>query len=623
VWRNVEPKHFGIKGVYAILQKIMRFIYPFLISLFFSSCVLQKEEENFNNVSKELHPGNKSNIVYSYDNDYVYSPLKDSVWLTNQTYFELVNGDYYGFEVSVDGMIVVPFQQGNKFSLSASKFSKGIHSLQIKQRVKSGTGSLADKVRAEYVEYISNHVISTTVSTYTPIITNVSYFNGSAKISWNAYTRGDFQSYQIRKFVEGVISDTYQKYTITDPRQTSLLDTTYVGGNVYYQMVLNNGGTTLSSYYYFKNNYYAKPSLTVSNGVFNLSWNPPAAYNDVKDYTVYLNSVKYDHIGSTSKPSLDINSSSLLVGGYYSCTIYANAKGGTDIVPSYNNGVPVGKPIPYFSDVKHDNQKSSYYLYRPYQYSNVPEVLYQLDDTNFNVIDSLATPMNEADGKIVISSNNQYHYLLGTHNIIRFHPDNLSKLETSRYSDLVYNGIYTSFSSNSNVHGITDNNFLIFKEGGSDSSYVIDMNIKKLISRLKGTGHLSPDGKYLVTPTALYSFSTNKYVKVASIPYSNIKFMEFWNKNPSQLLIATMSTLIIYDCTNQTELFSYPITYSYVFHLDQSSNKVLVNSTTAFDLTTKTPYTIVNTAPPALLEGDALFFETSSPQNGGWVQKKY
>lgn len=606
----------------------MRFIYSFLITLFFSSCVLQEEEKNYNEVSKDPDPRYKTSIVYSYD-DRAYSPIKDSVWLTNQTYFQLLHGNLYEVEVLVDGKSILS-QQGNKFSLQASKFSKGLHSLQIIQRVKSGTGSLADKLRAEYAEYVSNYVLSTVASTYTPIITSVSYFNGSAKITWNPYTHGDFQSYQIEKVSEGAIRNIYQDYTITDPLQTSLIDTTYVGGAVYYQLTLNNGGTIASSKYNFSSNYYAKPLLMVVNGAFNLSWVPPTAYNDVKDYTVYLNRVKYDHINATQL-SIDFNSSSLLIGGLYECEILANARGGTDLTYSYYPGIPAGKKIPYFTDVKHDTQKSSYYVYAPYQfyYTSVGEALYQLDDTNFTVIDSLATPLGEDDGRIVVSSNGQYHYLLGTNWLMRFDPDNLSKLEKLRYDDLVP-GSRISFKSDNGAHGITDNNFLFYLDGGSSYSYVVDMNTKKLVSKISGITHLSPDGQYLATYTSLYSFSTNTYVKTASIPYTNINFMEFLNKNPSQLLIATTTNLIIYNCATQLEVFSYPFTNSGVtgvHRIDQASNKVFLSSLTSkivFDLTTKTPYTLVKTDYPTLLEGDALFFNAPSyPPYGGWVQKKY
>src|SRR5690606_38956721 len=111
------------------------------------------------------------------------------------------------------------------------------------------------------------------------------------------------------------------------------------------------------------------------------------------------------------------------------------------------------------------------------------------------------------------------------------------------------------------------NNFIYFS--GSDRGAfpcVIDMNTNTRIftsNNRKDQGHLSPEGTFLVIGSTVYKYSGATYAFYQSLPYSNIVYRQFINNDPSHLFIATVSSIIIYDCETNTQVFSMAAQLNY------------------------------------------------------------
>ncbi|MCG6191082.1 hypothetical protein [Maribellus maritimus] len=125
--------------------------------------------------------------------------------------------------------------------VSIGNYSEGLHYFTIQAFTASNSGSIADKVEAEGYLYevqwpvIIHHGVDTRID-----IKKVEYMDGPVAVSWEKYDYYNFQNYVLSKWsstqVDGV------KYTISNPRVTTVLDTTFLEGEyVSYSVSLNGG----------------------------------------------------------------------------------------------------------------------------------------------------------------------------------------------------------------------------------------------------------------------------------------------------------------------------------------------------------------------------------------------
>ncbi len=125
--------------------------------------------------------------------------------------------------------------------VSIANYSEGLHYFTIQAFTASNSGSIADKMGAEGYLYevqwpvIIHHGVDTRID-----IKNVEYMNGPVAVSWEKYDYYDFKNYILSKWsstqVEGV------QYTISNPRVTTVLDTSFLEGEyVSYSVGLNGG----------------------------------------------------------------------------------------------------------------------------------------------------------------------------------------------------------------------------------------------------------------------------------------------------------------------------------------------------------------------------------------------
>lgn len=539
-----------------------------------TSCILVQEEDNFVKIDDQANPNNVAPLSYSYDNK-GYFPIKDSLWASSQIYIRYQGGFVYDWEVLINNEIYLPYGNDvNIVSISKSILPNTNNIITIRERVKSGTGSLADKALAEFAEFEFQFVLIRDESVFTPQISSVAFQDGSVKVQWNKFPRSDFQYYKLVKLIrQNNGLKEYRTFQFSDSKQTSFMDSTYVGGYITYQLVLNNGGDKISAAYPFNYIYNPKATLEKTGDHFKLSFAPPPFYKNVKYYkTSFYNYKNGTEIVTTANVSnieysMDIPGP-LLFGPSRKYIITPVAKvdeikdgdqWGVSGVTSY------GTPIKLYP---------GHYLHHsklPFLYAYVSTganvgTLYKIDDTSFMALDSASFPGGSSSmlsENMIISANGLYCYFIVGDKIIRFDPESLQVISTVSVN-ILSNPPYNIIDYKVGTR-VTDDNRIYFH-----GSYpcVIDMNTNTTLFSSQyqtSPGHLSPDGTFLVLGSNVYKFNGTQYVLDHTLPYSNIDYRQFSDHYPTQLFITRYDPyrILMYDCLTKSEVYSSEAYFEY------------------------------------------------------------
>ncbi|MGC3945727.1 MAG: hypothetical protein QM762_14600 [Chryseolinea sp.] len=542
-----------------------------------SACLLVREEENFKDVPKTPKPAYIGNVYYSVTGGNYY-PLQDTLWLASSAYLDIQNGVVYDYEASVDGEVVRPYSQGReRFVLEKGNTQPGVHQLEIIQRVKSGTNSLADKAEVEYVEYKKAYVLMIGDPNFVPEITSVKVVNGTLRIEWKAFTQGNFDGFILRKY-SGFGYMAQREFKINDQKSNHFIDSTFVGGDVRYDLQVNQGGL-------FKNSpsksiyvpYLSNLTLSrVSEGRLKLSWNTPPLIKNVDHFSISIGrEILQDNIAPSTR-SIEFNGTALF-GETKSYYIEMDAKIPDAIfrdADRFGNTeqLMVGERLRSFRSIKYNNAKQAFFLTHEQYIDSRILGIYKLNN-DLQVIDSTLYTSDDPT-EFYLSPNGQYMYLFTGRQVEQFDPNDLSKKVTYTLPDIgIQTGYFDSFTYD-DYFRVSNNNILLLRQ--YYWNYLVDMNQRKVIFQLPpgGNTHLSADGNYLINNTSLYRASGGTYVLDTTLPYSTISYVQFFDDEPSVLLVVTDSKVIKYDCASRTELISWNVVANYRPHLVQSSKKL-------------------------------------------------
>ena len=153
-------------------------------------------------------------------------------------------------DVFLDGEPLLSTQSLSSFEIDSRTLRDGPHELRLEAYAHSGTGSLADRLGAEFVLDRQTGVLVVDNAAPKPVdVKTVEVKEGRPVVTWERYPRANFQSYRLYRglwdgshvphgcYSEGYSSsDTYLVATIDDPAQTSWSDPRFVGGNVCYRV---------------------------------------------------------------------------------------------------------------------------------------------------------------------------------------------------------------------------------------------------------------------------------------------------------------------------------------------------------------------------------------------------
>jgi hypothetical protein len=120
----------------------------------------------------------------------------------------------------------------------------GYQTLKMQVFIRSGTGSLADRLESEFIVYEQSWVLK--IDTKAPDVLNFTVIKpdkGSLKLEWPKYSRLNFKSYRINK----ISGFTYTSFVISDPDSSFFYDEAYVGGEASYQLLVEAKNNSASS----------------------------------------------------------------------------------------------------------------------------------------------------------------------------------------------------------------------------------------------------------------------------------------------------------------------------------------------------------------------------------------
>lgn len=562
-----------------------------------------------------------ASLTYSFDNE-AYFPVKDTIWLNNSVFVRLQGGQVFDFEVFINDKLFIPYGSPLRIiTISIADLSATINKVSVRQRVKSGTGSLADKSRVEYAEFRSEFIVVFVDDNadYVPKITSVALEDGTVRVEWSHYRRRDFQYYKILKSISGTFQS-FRTFTFANPNQNSFIDSTYVGGPINYRLVVNNGREVTSEPYLFSCTYNPEVTLEKAGDNYKLRFTPPPFYKNVKFYTTSF----YNFVGGNEeKTTVNVSPADLSMdvpgpiffGSPRRYEIGAMAK--VENIESgdkwYATGlITNGKRIRKYNGwYQHDTNSPFYFCYVNTGPGEIG-TMYKINDKTFEAIDSAVFPGGRGwyKNQLIISANGRYHYFLTETDIVLFNPADLSVISSAPYSSI------NSSINNYNRSGITvtDNNFIFFS-GDSRGAFpcIVDMNTRTTIHTLENrmdAANLSSDGKFLVVGPIIYEYNGDTYEFYDLMPYNNISEQQFIRTGQSEVLILTAFSLVIYDCRTKTETFSIagqPDNSNIVF--DKWSEKVAYvdNEQRLFDIPSKTLRTVPVSPGYTLFSGGAFF----------------
>lgn len=519
----------------------------FVLLMLLSSCLFRDEDINLAKIPQVPDPQYMASITYSYTGANAFYPAKDTFWLAPNENVELrLSGTkVYRLVVEIDGKVVSDEENRAEVWVTNDKLASGSHTLAITQFVKSGTKSFADKLNAERTSYTTTFVLMAGEITFKPVIKSIALEDGSVKVTWNTYPRGDFQRYVIRKYdpFNNQNFRSYRELVVTDASVGSLIDETYAGGSVIYRLYVDRGEKYFQSLGYTVNFAY-NPNLRLTKldgGQVRLSWDQPPYYKGVGSIKITRSSVQIGDNIAGDQTSFDFTFDTVF-GRLSEFTLRMTAKvNDPDLYVdrhSVNQRVTFGKRIPPFSDILYSSSEDVYYLAcHQYQSGSFPEGVYRLDK-DLNVTDTLVTDLSTADANLVQSPDGQHLYLLDQYTIYELKKDPLQIISTHQTGNSFTGSTEQSFA-------VSNNNFILYRH--PYNLQAIDFTTRRSLVTLASTpvAHLSGDGQYLAQGDDLYQFNGTLYQLIKQLPFTNIYFLRFLPSD--RLFIATGDKAIVYD----------------------------------------------------------------------------
>jgi hypothetical protein len=524
----------------------------FALCLFLlSSCLFEKEKESFLHVDDSPDQRYIPRLLYFSDGN-TYYEVGDTLWLAGAERLQLTFSGIkvYGFEIRIGEELIASSEQNEPFYLEAKGRALGAHKLNLKVFVPAGTQSLADKLQAEYAAYNANIVLMITdPSTFKPEITSIIQKDGTVELKWKRYNGGNFQGYEIRKYKPGYgYADPYRTIKVTDQSQTTVNDTAYVGGPIWYAIAVNRAGTYIKSQDY-KITFPYNPKMELSataNGKTRLTWQKPPYYNNIRSIKITTNPGVLYEADWTNQEYMEFNLDSpfgTLRDYNISFTGKVEDPGNLhgDKV-SVSERLTLGKRIPSFDDVEYNSAEKAYYLIHIPQYYvafDYPKGIYKLDK-DLNIVDSVR---HSESGNVVQSPDGNHLYLFDHYRARKIEKGPL------RIGNIYWpeTGSFQRFFLSA-VFAVSNNNLLYFHDY-YDYDNVVNPVTKEVLLKIKSTGasSLSPDGQYFIDGKMIYKFDGTTFVSWGSLPYfDDIYFVNFFNDN-QRVLVATTDQAMVYN----------------------------------------------------------------------------
>lgn len=244
--------------------------YFIAIVLVVTACTFDPNGENFVNIDDEYTSPEIRTITPQLEEDSIFVWSYTALNLN----FSSDNQPINAMEVSFGGHTTVYYSNQGTLELNPSVYADGAYKLNIKLYISSGTGSLADKLGYEGLVAEGNWtvVFETPQSPDANITTEVK--DGYLQFHWTAMKKPYFKSYEIFYYNREISTQGY--VTISDPNQTTFVDSSFVGGQAQFRITYNYSdqyNSVSSNTSYFTYEFPVKMQFEESRDSLTIRWN--------------------------------------------------------------------------------------------------------------------------------------------------------------------------------------------------------------------------------------------------------------------------------------------------------------------------------------------------------------
>lgn len=488
-------------------------------------------------------------------------------------------------------------QYNSSFTLDPKNYEEGRYSLKVVTATGSGTGSLADKLEAEYVQ--AEETWTVIIERPKPVnITTVIIDSGSIRLEWEAYKPLEFEAFSHYEIAYdghygGILA------TIEDPTITSFYDSTFFYGTREYQVNVRTEHHTADGegmlYEYPHSAYQPNLQAELTNDTLAVRWGLPVLYSNIGTFQVSFCCDGDQHISAEVNGTSFITPFKMNFGDARSVSLRVR-RGYNNHFRSYeysyydSEELFSGEKINVRSNILFSPATQFYYsIYQEDRYSNrilrkqfTAELVEQTPGVSRQSNSHFQFAMSY-DGQIA------YEYSPADGKIMQIDPVTLEDIETYNAKELFRWDDETGVTNVS----IADNNVVAFSSykdrpplygyGNNDfppiydQSFVLNMEDTSILKEFATPEPLilSPNGEFLVAADTLYQRSGSSYVSVAVLDGTRRAYRSFKRTNPNYFIIAESSTVKVYDCDKLDFISSTPFpTQVFYFSIDPFTNLV-------------------------------------------------
>ena len=494
-----------------------------------AACTYTPDEEYFKPVDHPDDPGLSIKL-----NDY---PDGDTIYIYSTTEFN--------FSVDTDNRPVddVEVLLGNqvistslgRFSISSNYQSSGTYELKIQFKSPSRTGSLADKLGLEKYQVWKKWIVKADFEGPPKPVLKFSIENGFLKLSWDKYTKPNFEYYVISG-QNGSATGAY----IDDPQQNFWIDSAYVGGFASYSVSIQWGiSTARSDEVYRSDPFMFQADFNDADSTIKMSWRKTPFYGPFKEIQIYEGGRLINTIADRSDTTLVYEPiGPVLLGRPVEMVFLIQLKNGqsngwnspmTPHVKAY-----LGDKIPrnYLGLTWCDGFKGYAGWAGDYMYRY---------DQNFNLIDSIAGGLHTGS---TISYVGNYEYYGEVRDMVK------ANLVTHQKEVFTYNRAMTVHDGGGDLISFR------YSVPGSPTRYYKALFNMALLKEVYTTDdwdneplHVSEDGKYFLGPSnGVFRVDGESVQLIGTVKYA----YDFRKDDTSELLCMRAGFVDIYDTNTLT-----------------------------------------------------------------------
>lgn len=303
------------------------------VSLFLARCTFQSDEEFFN----EIPVPDQSRVSVTADiRNLENYPQGDTIDIFGTTNFHFSlfgnHGQLESLEASLDGTRIYGTSGGSQsFPIYNFQLTNGIFLLKVVLTMKSGSGSLADKVGAEKFVISQYWFLRVDVSPPPPPEAKLDIENGFLTLRWSAYSKPNFKSFVVKRMTPNGASQTFE---IKDNKTNYWKDENYVGGYSraveYSVSTTNEIGTATSKIIKRIDPMDVNFSFNNLDSTVTLKWKPTKFYGAFKEYKFqYEDGEDIPALTNATDSTMSCKLTSIRFGGEYSLwfTVRSNSPG--------------------------------------------------------------------------------------------------------------------------------------------------------------------------------------------------------------------------------------------------------------------------------------------------------